>query len=228
MMEQKNWDNIKDVFHAMESCGAFLVLRNYEELTDDNYYMNGHADIDCLCEDAKKVRKMLQTKKNIMGRGKNHGFVLIHGQLVKFGFFHIGDGYYDAKWEKQMLETRVKHEGDFFVMNEENYFYSLLYHALLQKRKFSDEYRVRLRKMGENFGFNLLSDDDYKSCLFSYLIKEGYTVEYPEEPNVAVHFADVPKELLGKKKGWGFRRCVFFVEKKFGRLMRKVLNEHNA
>lgn len=222
MKNQKNWESIDAVFEAMESCGPYIVLRNFEELSDSNYYMSGHADIDCLCTDAKAVRKTLQAKRNKLGSGQNHGFVSINGQLVKFGFFSLGDKYYATKWEQKMLDTRIKNPLGFYTMNSENYFYSLIYHALLQKPKLSDEYLNRLISMGKEFGLKLNNEDDLRSCLYSYLNDNKYLVEYPQEPNVAVNYAKVPKEMLGKYEGWRFRRFTHKLVKIFAKIVKKV------
>ena len=46
----------------------------------------------------------------------------------------VGDGYYDKPWEEVMIKNRVKTEG-IYVLCKEDYNYSILYHALLQKRE---------------------------------------------------------------------------------------------
>ena len=58
MKTQKNWESLTAVLKAMEEAGPFIVLRNYEELDDENYFMSGHDDIDFLVTDDKKIRDL--------------------------------------------------------------------------------------------------------------------------------------------------------------------------
>ena len=195
-MRQKNWSSLAEVLHTIEQCTPYLILRNYEELTDEKYYMAGHEDIDFLVQDSAKVRRALQARNDLWYRSHDHCFIVIKGVDVKIGLRYVGDGYYDRAWEMEMLRKRRLHPEGFYVMDDEDYFYSLLYHALLQKRIFQEDYRIRLKEMGRAFNIILDKEEDYKKCLFQYLIKCGYWVEYPRDVNVPINYADVPQQLL--------------------------------
>ena len=201
MNRQKEWNSILEVFNAMNSCGRYVVLRNFEEISEEKYYMSSHADIDCLCENAMLVRKTLDVRGNRFGAGRNHVFVLIKGKMVKFGIFTVGDGYYDRLWEAKMLDFRVFNQKGFYTLNE-----------------LSDEYRSRLTIMGNKLGVHLYGDKSLYDCLFQYLENNHYIVEYPLEPNVGINYKQVPPHMLGKKNGWGLRRIRLFVDRVLGKL----------
>ena len=211
MKTQKNWGSLSEVLKAMETAGPYIVLRNYEELDDENYFMSGHDDIDFLVTDDKKIREILDTVQDVKWRSQDHCFVQIKNVPVKIGLRYVGDNYYDVKWEQDMLEKRVNH-GTFDIMDEENYFYSLTYHALLQKKKLSEDYDRRLSKMAKNLGIDI-SKGLYPT-LFEYMKEKGYTVVYPKDPTVPLHYDNVPKELLGPKTEWVFRRTFFRIKRK--------------
>src|SRR3989304_4092278 len=62
------------------------------------------------------------------GGYKVSGYVAIGGRDVSVDIRFVGDCYYCEQWERDMLSRRVR-AGGFFVANNENLFYSLLYHA---------------------------------------------------------------------------------------------------
>ena len=46
-----------------------------------------------------------------------------------------------------MLDNRRQSKFGFYVLESDDYFYSLCYHALFHKRKLSEEYRKKLSNM---------------------------------------------------------------------------------
>lgn len=221
-MGRKNWNSLSDVLDAMHSCGAYIILRNYEEIADETYYMSGHDDIDFLCSDAKACRNVLDVKKDVPWKSHDHCFVKIKNTDVKIGLRYVGDGYYDTKWEEDMISSRVAHEGGFYVMSDENYFYSLLYHALLQKKTLSEDYKTRLRRMGAEHGISIKEDSDFISILIDYLVKKGYKVPYTKDPSVPLNYKDVPEELLTGHSEWMVRRMMFRMQAKITRNIAKI------
>lgn len=207
--EQKNWDSLDGVLDAIDACGPYLILRNFEELSDQSYYMDGHDDIDFLCEDVKKVKSVLDVRKDVCWKSQHHFFIKLGDKDVKIGLRYVGDNYYDVNWEKEMLRTRIKGNGNFYRMDQENYFFSLLYHAVLQKKRLSDDYRIRLNKMGEELSLDLKGEEDFYSTLFAYMKRKNYKVVYPTDSTVTTNYAKVES---GMKKGflpWRIRRILF-------------------
>ena len=218
MKTQKNWESLTEVLKAMRGAGPFIVLRNYEELDDENYFMSGHDDIDFLVTDQKKTKEILDTVQDVIWRSQDHCFVRIKDTQVKIGLRYVGDGYYCLGWEQEMIEKRQNH-GAFDIMDEENYFYSLIYHALLQKKKLSEDYRNRLTLMAEKLGIDI--SKGFHECLFDYMRKMDYKVVYPKDPSVPINYKDVPAALLGPKTEWFFRVAFHRIR---GKIVRTITN----
>ena len=220
----KQWDSLSDALVSLNNNTRYLILRNFEDLSNENYYMDGHGDIDFLVEDIWEARRALHVHNTINWNSPNHFSITINDKIVKVGLRYLGDDYYDEKWESYMLNNRQINESGFYVMDDESYFYSLLYHALLQKDKLSSDYRARLYKMGMALNVQLDSEMSYNHVLFNYLHRHDYKVPYPKDPSVVVNYHLVPNDLLKRKTTWRFKkvlwilcRGVFKVEKKIFR-----------
>lgn len=188
----KRYDDIRQVFNLLNASGVdYLVLRNYEMMLSPELYVGDHADIDLLCDDSRKIVQVLgasSTKDDGI-----HYFLNIRGQNVSFDLRQVGDGYYCEQWERDLL-TRKKFTHCFYVMSDEDYFYTLIYHAVLQKRKLSEEYKYRLLEMASRNGVsNEIKDEKGFICLLeNYMKKKGYRFVYSHDfmvPN-RLHLVD--------------------------------------
>ena len=70
-------------------------------------------------------------------------------------FRYLGDNYYEKKWEKDILESKILYKKTFFVPNETDYFFSLIYHVLIHKDKITEEYKNRLNQLSKNLIFSI-------------------------------------------------------------------------
>ena len=62
MRKQKVWHSIEEIFTALNNCGCnYIVMRNFECLMLGQAFVNGHDDIDLLCENPQKVFNILHT-----------------------------------------------------------------------------------------------------------------------------------------------------------------------
>ena len=214
-----------DAFNEMNLHGNYIILRNFEEISNDCYYMAGHDDIDFLCDRQKEIVKALDARKNNFWGSQDHFLVKIAGYNVKFGLRYIGDGYYDSYWEEEMLENKVLRDAHYYVMQDRDYFYSLLYHALLQKKTLSDDYRIRLRDMGTRIGMKLEEYTDFERVLFHFLNERKYTVPYPKDPTVPVHYEHVPESFLRGYAEWRLRKIFYIPRKMAGKAFRRILRK---
>ena len=73
--------------------------------------------------------------------------VLIDGKEVWFDLRHLGDNYYDINLEKKMLSERVPCK-NFYIPDTETHRYTLIYHAVIHKRRISNTYKKIFRKLG--------------------------------------------------------------------------------
>ena len=208
-----NYKNITEVLQILNNCGVdYVILRNYENLLSDELYVDGHGDIDILCADSIALAKSIQANKwNPDNESdKTHYRIFINGASVSLDLRYVGDGYYCTKWQTHILNNKV-FNGSFYIMDEESYFYTLAYHAILQKRVFTEEYQQRLSIMAMNLGISLknYSKEEFVRCLNRYLKDKAYKYTYPIDKYVPLNIKYVDKALLKYDFKLAFRHLCF-------------------
>jgi hypothetical protein len=196
MNEVKHWDSLQSFFSYLNEKEEYLVLRNYEELLDRGL-PDIHSDIDVLCEDADSfidsARAVPRTKNK---KDRVHQKVLIGDKYVSLDVRYVGDGYYDKNWEAEMLNRRGLTDDFCYTMDKENYFYSLMYHAIIQKHSISDEYKARLKRMSMDMGVSADTESDYLAILQEYMRRKKYFFTYPNYPGGIANFSKVDRTLI--------------------------------
>lgn len=211
-----HFSRIEAFFEALNQAGLkYLVLRNYENLLEPEMYLNGHGDIDILCEDSDLLAttvgaKPCPPKSSAKQDDKIHYMIFVNNQSVSLDLRQVGDGYYCEKWERDLLDRRVKKDC-FYVMNEEDYFYTLIYHAILQKQVFSEEYRSRLIEMSAKLGLSVdvYNEQGFISLLEDYMREKGYLFSYSTDCMVPNRFNLVDKKLIVKDLPLQWRHFMF-------------------
>ncbi len=103
----------------------------------------------------------------------------------------VGDGYYDINWQRSMLKNRVRNPLGFYVMSDEDYFYSLAYHAIYQKKAgLSEEYRERLAEMRPEC--KDYQQANYIKALHEYMLRHGYFYTHTVDDSVVRCFDRTP------------------------------------
>ena len=190
-VEQKNIEDIQAVFEGLPGDCGYLILRNWEGFYDD-ILIEGHNDIDVLCANPKSRDQIVAafSAKDIAGNGFHYSF-LYKGMDVTLDTRIVGDGYYDINWQKEMIANRVKNPLGFYVMTDEDYFYSLAYHAIYQKKDgLSEEYRIRLGEM--KLEYQDFKQEDFIRILHEYMLKRGYFYTHTVDDSVVRRFDRVP------------------------------------
>lgn len=209
---QGQWNTLKDFFEDMNTCCQYAVLRNWENIEYEKPYMEGHEDIDLLCDSIDKFIAFSNAKRIHYLDSRDNYVVTIHGKEVRMDIRHIGDGYYDAIWEKQLLNKRKKNSF-FYVVAEEQYPYALAYHALIQKDKLSEEYR---EKIGNLFNKSDITERDISVMLVEYTQKNNYKATVPRDPGVMFNRKNAILVGLQKDKIRILKRFIFRVKSKLG------------
>lgn len=176
----EEWKTVKDMFYALNNCTRYAILRNYEVLPDE-IYVNEHNDIDLICESKEDAGYVLNAVPVFSEEYRVHNKVKVEGKIAYFDLRYIGDNYYTKKLEERILNNRVYNEKGFYTLNKEDYFYTLIYHATIQKLDFRDDYKNRLKNMHiENFE----TDEDFIEGLKKWLIENEYPIERPIDKTV--------------------------------------------
>jgi hypothetical protein len=114
---------------------------------------------------------------------------LINDEVVLFDIRFVGDEYYDKAWENKLLNDKVMDENGFYRPNDEDYFFSLLYHAAVHKKEIADDYKKRLPVLAEKANFEISnkifdSPTELLACLNQYMLKYSFSFTKPIDHSV--------------------------------------------
>lgn len=187
---------VKEMFYVLNNCIDYAILRNYETLPEE-IYTNEHNDIDIICDSYENAAYILNAEKVFPEEYRIHYKVKVEDKMAFFDLRYIGDNYYYYNLEKSLLENRIYNSKGFYTVSEEEYFYTLLYHAILHKPTFSEDYKNKLNKMRPSLHFK----DDEKSIqiLNNWLVQKGYSITIPIDKSVLFNKENAKKfdRILG-------------------------------
>lgn len=177
------FENIQQLFYLLNNTIQYCVLRNFECLPSE-YTVEGHGDIDLLVENKNYISYLTHAKQIFKEPYRVYHTIKINGDDVPFDFRHIGDNYYDTSWEANILKTRKK-EKCFYIPNSENLYFSLLYHAYVQKPHVKQDYFPKLEQYAKAIE---LTFNDNPECAISsldaFLKQYGYEYTRPKDKTV--------------------------------------------
>lgn len=206
------WSSWEEFFATMSYCTDYLVLRNFEELPAR---MN-EADVDFLCADYQRFA----SAANVLQReGKPYkGRLQVAGQSVSADIRFPGDGYYPQRWQLEMLSRRV-HDGKLTIPAPDDLFFSLLYHAKVQKKDIKETYVRKLTDLADMLEFkefaeaDLVDNERMANMISGYMRSNNYYREMPTDKNVYIKreiFEKLPMLTQGQQ-----RRFLRKLRKKF-------------
>ena len=169
----KGWKSLEEVFDVLNMTINYVILRNFENIQDEMDSL--HPDIDVLTDNKANAISILNAQKTFQKKYRVQYKVLIDNKNINFDLRFIGDDYYDSNWQKNILSTRIK-EDFYYRPTDVNYFYSLLYHALLHKPKFGFDYERKLLELNDRC--LLVSSRKYFSVLDVFNELEGFMSTY--------------------------------------------------
>ncbi|MEY8483046.1 hypothetical protein D3Z53_25510 [Lachnospiraceae bacterium] len=191
------WNNIQEIFDTLNRSSVnYVILRNYESLSDTKIFMDGHEDIDLLCDNISLVKKLLNTRKIYKFPGRNSYTIRFNNIKIQIDIRYIGDGYYDTNWEKAILKSKKLFNDYIYVIGDEMYFYTLIYHAIYQKKYLTNEYYIKLQRMGMQFGQIITSKQQLEDTLFQFMVKHGYKFTYTSDPGIILNFPDSRQYMI--------------------------------
>lgn len=199
------WNSISELLTEMNKQKC-LILRNYECFPRN--IVEEEEDIDILCEDIKEFTDGIHAYPVNQCAIYNY-FVWLEEKMVYLDIRCIGDGYYDADWEKSMLSNRVLFHNSFYVLSETDYKYSLLYHALIQKPDLNEKYKKVLSDMFMNEISNQCSINEWIFILNDFMCKNKYKYTKPMDSGVYINgkrFRMVAFKLKMKSIGYHYFR----------------------
>lgn len=126
------WNTVKELLDAIKA-EEYVFLRNTNEINEN---FSETDDWDILCSDinafVSKINAKSLNQKNAEEKVYNY-YTTVNNKRLLIDIREIGDGYYDAAWEQDMLNRKAEYK-DYYILDDENQKYSVLYHCLFQKR----------------------------------------------------------------------------------------------
>ena len=190
----KNWNDLKTFFAALDKTD-YVILRNFETLSDE-FLNESHPDIDLLCSDRDMFLGLTgSVSRTDDPHDKIHRKVLINGKETALDVRCVGDGYYDSSWEADILKNRVPACHMFYIPDEVNYYYSLLYHVLIQKNSVSEDYKTRLTDMAAKID-DQPEDPLSIRTLEKFMKSRNYCYTYPEYSGAVLNLENADKTMV--------------------------------
>lgn len=177
------WRDLDEVGGVLRRTAEYLVLRNFEQLPG---ILDFDPEIDVLAREQLDFAGIL----NARAAGGSGFVTMVGGRPVTFDVRWVGDGYLDARWQECMLERRTAPADGLSQPRVDDHFFSLLYHATLQKPQMHTKYVKRLRELGYELDLpaeltDRISEDEVAaSILDGYLAAHGYRVPRPQDEGV--------------------------------------------
>ena len=183
LVGQNGFKTVKEMFYVLNNCINYTIIRNYETLPEE-IYVNEHNDIDIICDSYENAAYVLNAEKVFLEDYRVHYKVKVEDKFAFFDLRYVGDSYYYYQMEKDILDNRKYNEKGFYTVDKEDYFYSLIYHALIHKPQFAKDYEDRLIKMNPT-NIKLETKEDFIKILNQWLINKGYSITKPIDKSVA-------------------------------------------
>jgi cell division protein FtsB len=185
----EKWNTVSEMFYALNNCANYAILRNYESLPNE-IYDNDHNDIDIICDSLEDVAYVLNAKPVFEEEYRVHYKTNVENRIAYFDLRHIGDNYYFEPMERKILQEKVYNEKGFYTLNDENYFYTLMYHALLHKPEFKLDYKEKLIKLNIQKVSLDTTIKEYAQILKKWMIDNEYIVVDPIDKTVLINITN--------------------------------------
>lgn len=181
----EGWEDLQALFRVLNAGASYVVLRNFEGLLE-GAPSSRHGDIDLLTDDPTLLRHLTGARKARPEPYRVLHTIRVGGDDLLFDFRFVGDGYYDASWERDILARRVLDPGGFYRPSDDDHFGSLLVHATVHKVTVSEEYLERLSRLGASAGVPLDhgTHETLRDTLHRWLARSGYELTEPQDLSV--------------------------------------------
>ncbi len=187
LIGSKKWNTVSEMFYVLNNCTNYAILRNYESLPDE-IYNNDHNDIDLICESLEDVAYILNATPVFEEEYRVHYKTEVENRIAYFDLRHIGDNYYCKEIEEKILKNRTYNQKGFYTLNKEDYFYTLLYHALIQKNEFKEDYKEKLVELDlEKRVQKNTTQREYVNILKNWLEQNNYIITDPVDKSVIMN-----------------------------------------
>lgn len=161
------WNSFEEFFYFINAVEPYVILRNEDTI----FNLPEGEDIDFLVHDPAKFAYFTNAKKLSKGTQRVNYEIVVKNKKIRVDFRYIGDGYFDSYWQRDCMQKRRLSKNNIYVMDDENAYYTLAYHAFIHKREFPKKYL-------EYFNMSL---DELKNKLYEFMYQNGYKMVEPRD-----------------------------------------------
>ena len=180
----RGWDNIEQLFYILGNTVNYVILRGIDGLKTHEF-SDSHRDCDLLVDNVSNAQLIINGD-SINGPGRPHEVVTIKGYTFFLDLWGWDKNYFDIQWCKDMLAQKISSNG-YFILDEANNFYCLLYHCLITKNRFADEYISILEKYRKKQSATF---KEYPRLLVDFLKLHHYEIVKPVDNSTGFHIED--------------------------------------
>jgi len=197
LMGANGWSSFDELFNILNLTTNYIVLRNFDNLEEQ--LTSNHPDVDILTSNKSLTKDILNAVETKRKSYRVQHSVLIENKDINFDLRYVGDNYYDKSWEIDLLKNKIKHEKGFYIPDNLNLFYSLIYHALIHKKSISEDYLKEFLTLSIKLNLDLkvcnLVDTSLLDILTSYMHKNKYDIVEPHDISVFLNEILINKSI---------------------------------
>lgn len=209
------WLSFDELFAALNASVRYVVLRNFEALPAD-HRVGPHTGVDILTDDLLESIRILNARpeRGLVTDFGGRFWVDVGDEPVRFAIWPVEAGYLDPAWAASVLDRRVDHNG-LYVPSAVDYFETLAYHAVYQKRKWQQEYGRRLSAMAVELGISAWDDgrldlEQARASVEVMMRRYGYEVTVPRDTSAFFNYHVAGRSMpLVRQKLRGVQRVGF-------------------
>lgn len=221
------YQSISDFFYVLNNTIEYVVLRNHEVLPEE-YTVEGHGDIDLLVANRNYVAYLTLAQPVFKEPYRVYHMINIAGKEVPFDFRYVQDNYYSPKWEQDILKTRVMSKDLFYVPSPEHQFYTLLYHAYIQKWEVKSDYIPKLTHYGKQINIDFKDSPDLAvELLDAFMLPRNYEYIRPNDRSVLYNKKNLQYSKVAFRHGECIKQLDFY-EEPFGHFYSAVFKKENS
>lgn len=208
MPGEVSWESPEQLLYVLNETVEYVILRNFDGIFSE-VGRSIHGDVDILTNNFEMTLHVLNAQRRHRSKYRVKSIVRIGDGGVYFDIRYVGDNYYCKKWEEEILKKRYITEKGYYRTDEENFKFSLLYHALVHKKTISSDYAEILhgyfmRDVKEE------SPNNFANNLCEFLNKKEYLFCEPNDYSVYYN-----KLITGE--GMSMKKVVLKIVHKFFR-----------
>lgn len=182
------WKSFEELFQVLKYGTDYLVSRNYEYLP--NSFFGNDKDVDIICSNYYDFVAMANVDYQ---SDKLRDYVEVENKKVIFDIRGVESNYLDPKWIKNILASKLINKSDIFIPRDDEHFFSLIYHACVQKIEIKEKYKPELLRLAKKLNLDFFTEDVFVNkekqakIIEGFMKANGYKLTKPKDVRVFIN-----------------------------------------